>query len=220
MSPAGKTARLRPLRQDAARNRSALLAAAAGVFDMQGLDASVTDVARAAGLGMGTLYRHFPTKAALIDALVHDVLEATIQMAHDASHCDDGAGLEQFLEASARYQAEHSGCLPRLWDTDHKMVKTARHLIAGLLADAQKSGRVRKDLTTTDLTMTMFSLRGVIEATLPVAPDAWRRHLDLLIAGMRPDLEELAHPAVNKATLDKILGKRNRLHSESESASQ
>jgi AcrR family transcriptional regulator len=209
MSPGETKARTRVLRQDAARNRNTLLAAAAEVFELQGLDASVTDVAQAAGLGMGTLYRHFPTKEALIDALVHDVLEATIQMARDAANCPDGRGLEQFLEASARYQAEHSGCLPRLWDTDHDMVKAARHLIAGLLADAKKFGRVRGDLSTTDLTVTMFSLRGVIEATLPIAPDAWQRHLELLIAGMRPGDKELVHPPMNKATLDKVLSKRD-----------
>jgi AcrR family transcriptional regulator len=202
---------LRPLRQDAARNRDRLLAAAAEVFDAQGLDASVTDIARVAGVGIGTLYRRFPTKEALIDALVHDVLDATIQMARDASVCTNGTGLQQFLEASGSYQAEHSGCLPRLWDTDHEMVKAARHLIAGLLADAIKYGQVRKDLTTTDLTVAMFSLRGVIESTLPEAPDAWRRHLDLLIAGMRPEDKELAHPPMSKAKLDKALGKRRRL---------
>jgi hypothetical protein len=91
----------------------------------------------------------------------------------EASAAVDGTGLEQFLEASGNYQAEHSGCLPRLWDTDHEMVKTARRLIAGLLlTEAKKCGRVRKDLTTTDLTVAMFSLRGVIETTIPVAPDA------------------------------------------------
>jgi AcrR family transcriptional regulator len=210
VSSSETTTRPRPLRQDAARNRTTLLAAAAEVFETQGLDASVTDVAHAAGLGMGTLYRHFPTKEALIDALVRGVLEATIQMARDASRCTDGTGLEQFLEASARYQAEHSGCLPRLWDTDHEMVKTARHLIAGLLADAKRAGRVRRDLSTTDLTMTMFSLRGVIEATLPIAPDAWQRHLDLLIAGMRPGLEELRHPPMSKALIDRVLSQRHR----------
>jgi AcrR family transcriptional regulator len=166
------------------------------------------------------LYRRFPTKEALIDALVHDVLDATIQMARDASVCADGTGLQQFLEASGSYHAEHAGCLPRLWDTDHEMVKTARHLIAGLLADAKKHGQVRKDLTTTDLTMAIFSLRGVIETTLPVAPDAWRRHLDLLIAGMRPDDEKLPHAPMSTAILDNVLGKRHLLPPESVSLSR
>ena len=198
----------RPLRKDAARHREQLLAAAVRVFDEQGLDASVTEIARAAGVGIGTLYRRFPTKEALIDTLVHEILGATIQMARDAATSPDGTGLERFLEATGAYQAEHAGCLPRLWNTDHEMVKLARHLIATLLADAKEHGRIRHDLTSTDVTMSMFSLNGVVEATLPIAPDAWRRHLDILIAGMRPADSDLAHRALSPGRLDKVLSAR------------
>jgi AcrR family transcriptional regulator len=203
--PTTSTGAERPLRRDAAENRDRLLAAASRVFDTQGLDASVTDIARAAGVGMGTLYRRFPTKAALIDALVSDILAAIIAMAQDAAGSPDGTGLERFLEAASAYQAAHTGCLPRLWNTDHDMVKTARRLIRNLLTDAQRHHRIRADLTSTDLTMAMFSLRGVLETTLPVAPGAWQRHLDLLIAGMRPAPEDLPHRPLSQAHLDKIL---------------
>jgi AcrR family transcriptional regulator len=195
----------RPLRKDAALHRTQLLAAAVKVFDEQGLDASVTEIARVAGVGVGTLYRRFPTKEALIDALVHDVLDATITMAREAAKAPDGTGLERFLEASGTYQAEHAGCLPRLWNTDHEQVKTARDLIDKLLIDAKRHKRIRHDLTSTDLSLAMFSLRGVLETTLPLAPDAWRRHLDLLIAGMRPADADLSNRALSPAVLDKIL---------------
>lgn len=199
----------RPLRKDAARHREQLLAAAVRVFDEQGLDASVTEIARVAGVGIGTLYRRFPTKQALIDTLVHEVLGAIIQMARDAARSPEGTGLERFLEANGAFQAEHAGCLPRLWNTDHEMVKLARHLIATLLLDAKEHGRVRHDLTSTDLTLAMFSLNGVLEATLPIAPDAWRRHLDVLIAGMRPADSDLPHRALSPARLDKVLAARS-----------
>jgi AcrR family transcriptional regulator len=195
----------RPLRRDAAHNRDRLLAAARQVFDAQGLDASVADVARVAGVGMGTLYRRFSTKEALIEAVVHDVLEATIRMARQAADQPGGGGLEHFLEASGTYQAESPGCLPRLWDTDHEMVRTARYWIARLLADAQEHHRIRADLTSTDLTMVMFSIRSIVEATCHVEPDAWRRHLDLLIAGMRPTTEDFCHEPLSQAQLDAIL---------------
>lgn len=204
------TIEARPLRRDAAENRDRLLAAAVRVFDEHGLDASVAEIARVAGVGMGTLYRHFPTKETLIDALVRDVLDATIEMGEDALAQPDGTGLEHFLEASTSYQAEHTGCLPRLFDADHARVKTARRLIARLLGDAKAHGRIREDLTATDLTLAMISLRGVIESTLPMAPNAWRRHLDLLIAGMRPAPEELPDPPLSAAALDRVLAKRDR----------
>ena len=195
----------RPLRKDAAQHRQQLLAAAVQVFNEQGLDASVTEIARVAGVGIGTLYRRFPTKEALVDALIREILSTTIQMARDALKSPDGVGLERFLAASSAYQAEHAGYLRRLWNTDHEMVKTVRQLIARLLVDAKQHGLIRHDLTSTDLSLAMFSLLGVLEATLPVAPDAWRRHLDLLIAGMRPAAADLPHRALSPASLDKVL---------------
>lgn len=194
----------RPLRRDAAQHRQQLLNAAVQVFNEQGLDASVTEIARVAGVGIGTLYRRFPTKEALVDALIHEILDATIQMARDALTSPDGTGLEIFLVASSAYQAEHAGYLRRLWNTDHEMVKTARHLIARLLVDAKKHDLIRHDLTSTDLSIAMFSLLGVLEATLPIAPNAWRRHLDLLIAGMRPAPTVLPHRALTSASLERI----------------
>jgi AcrR family transcriptional regulator len=195
----------RPLRSDAAKNRERLLTAAGQVFEQKGLEASVADVARAAGVGMGTLYRRFPSKEALIEALVTEVLDATIVMAKQAAERTDGSGLETFLDASGAYQAEHLGCLPKLWNSDHRMVRIARRLIADLLADAQSHGRVRPDLTSTDISMVMWSIRGVLETTRTSAPDAWRRHLDLLIAGMRPAKSALAHAPLTQTQVDRIL---------------
>jgi AcrR family transcriptional regulator len=215
MTSMESTKAVRPLRRDAAENRDRLLAAAAEVFDAHGLDASVADIARSAGVGMGTLYRRFPTKDALIDALVHDVLDATIRMARDAGDAPGGTGLEQFLEAASAFQAEHPGCLPRLWNTDHHMVRTARSLIAGLLSDAQRHGRIRDEVTSTDITMVMFSVRGILAATRPHAPDAWRRHLEFLIAGMRHAPEALTHPPLSQTCLDRILTTRHESAAES-----
>ena len=204
MSSAG--APNRPIRRDALKNRERLLAAAGQVFEEKGLEASVADVARVAGVGMGTFYRRFASKDALIEALVSEVLEATIAMAREAAEWPDGTGLQHFLEASSSYQAEHLGCLPKLWNTDHHLVKTARDLIARLLSDAQAHGRVRSDLTSTDISLVMWSIRGVLETTRTNAPEAWRRYLDLLIAGMRP-ADALPHRPLSQNEVDRILSK-------------
>ena len=102
----------RPMRSDALKNRERLLVAAGRVFEEKGLEASVADVARAAGVGMGTLYRRFPSKEALIEALVSEVLEATIAMAQDAAARPDGTGLEHFLRRRARIRRSTSGACP------------------------------------------------------------------------------------------------------------
>ncbi len=175
------------------------------MFEDKGLDASVADVARVAGVGMGTRYRRFPSKEALIEMLVSEVLAATMAMARDAVASPDGSGLEHFLEASSAYQAEHLGCLPKLWHTDHHLVQTARTLIGGLLADAQAHNRVRSDLTSTDINLVMWPIRGVLETTRADGPDAWRRHLEILIAGMRPADAALGHRPLRQSQVDRIL---------------
>jgi AcrR family transcriptional regulator len=197
----------RPLRRDAAQNREQLLDAAAQVFAAHGLDAGVEEIARVAGVGIGTLYRRFPTKDALIAALVQDVVDTMSRLAVDAARQPDGRGLEYFLTASSAYQAQHRGCLPRLWntDTEHESIQRIRRQIAALLDDAKSHHRVRCDATSTDLTMIMWSIRGVIETTRNVAPDAWRRHLDILIAGLRPADEPLANRPITRAQIDKIV---------------
>lgn len=195
----------RPLRRDAAINRDRLLAAASDLFDSEGLDASVADIAGAAGVGMGTLYRHFPTKEAIIEALVRKVLDATIAMATDAATAPGGTGLERFLEGVGAFQAQHPGCLPRLWNTDDELVRAARRLIAGLLADAQAHGQIRPDVTSSDISMVLLSVRGVLEATYAHAPDGWRRHLEILLAGLRPGGAALVHPPLSPAEHDRVL---------------
>jgi AcrR family transcriptional regulator len=197
----------RPMRRDAAQNRQRLLDAAAGVFAEHGLEASVEEIARVAGVGIGTLYRRFPTKDALVAALVHDVMTTMLRLARESAERPGGAGLEYFLEAASAYQAAHRGCLSRLWNvgTEHDSVHEVRRVIATLLDDAKSSGRIRPDITSTDLTIVLWSIRGVIETTRGAAPDAWRRHLDILIAGLRPAPQPFPHRPLTQASLDQVI---------------
>jgi AcrR family transcriptional regulator len=195
------------VRRDAARNHQRLLEAAGRVFAEQGLDTGVDEVARAAGVGMGTLYRHFPTKDALIGALVDEIIACLVEVAESALARGDGSGLERFLEAAGAVQAAHRGCLPRLWSRTGKeeTQMQLRRLTSRLLTDAKREGRVRRDLAETDVTMMLWSLRGVIETTEAVAPDAWRRHLSLLIAAIRPGGPPLARTPISRAEADRII---------------
>ncbi|MEV4420047.1 TetR/AcrR family transcriptional regulator [Patulibacter sp. NPDC049589] len=195
----GATPTERPLRRDAARNRELLVEAAATVFAEQGLDAGVDEVARVAGVGVGTLYRRFPTKDALIDALVQDLLTSVVAAGREALARADGTGLESFLAYAAEHQARRRGCLPRLWAGDEVtegLRREFRVVAAELLADAQAHGRVRGDLTSQDVSVVLWSIRGVIETTKDVAPDAWRRHLELLVIGLRPSDVRLSSPSL------------------------
>jgi AcrR family transcriptional regulator len=200
----------RPLRRDAEQNRQRLLDAAADVFAEHGLEASVEEIARTAGVGMGTLYRRFPTKDALISALVQDVLTTMLALAREGSERPGGTGLEFFLEAASAYQAAHRGCLPRLWnaDSEHDLVLEVRRRIDAMLAEAKRHGRVRADITSTDVTIVLWAIRGIIETTQGGAPEAWQRHLDIFIAGLRPAADPLPDRVLSREKLDKLLSGR------------
>jgi AcrR family transcriptional regulator len=197
----------RPLRRDAQQNRRRLLDAAAEVFAEHGLEAGVEEIARTAGVGMGTLYRRFPTKDALIAALVHDVLSTMLEIAQESTERPDGTGLEHFLEAASSYQAAHRGCLSRLWnaDTEHDLVEEIRRLITAMLTDAERHGRVRAGITSMDVTIALWAIRGIIETTQGRAPEAWQRHLDIFMAGLRPASQPLPRQVLSREELDALI---------------
>jgi AcrR family transcriptional regulator len=197
----------RPLRRDAARNRERLLETAAEVFADQGLEAGVVDIARLAGVGMGTLYRRFPSKDALIEELVSELLADLLYDAREALGEPDGRGLETFLYALGTRQSSPLGFLPRLWTTpDHaKLMSDIQDVARELLAEAQRQGQVRADLAPADVFTIMWSLRGVIEATRGIAPNAWRRHLDIILAGLAPANAPLPHEPLPPAVMDDVI---------------
>lgn len=184
------------LRRDAARNRDKILKAARAAFDEEGVDVGVEVIAQRAGVGVGTLYRRFPTKELLIEAVVSEVLEAVLSAAQTALANESPAdGLTEYLRAVGWLQFEHAGCLTRLWndspgDVRHRIEEAGR----SLLARAQQAGAVRNDLVYEDVVVLFWSLRGVIETTATVSPEAWLRHLDLLVRSVAPGGEPLRHP--------------------------
>jgi AcrR family transcriptional regulator len=189
------------LRRDAARNRDKILKAARATFDEEGVDVGVEVIAQRAGVGVGTLYRRFPTKELLIEAVVSEVLDLVLSAARTALANESPAdGFTEYLRAVGRLQFEHAGCLTRLWNNSAGDVRD-RIEDAGrsLLARAQQAGAVRDDLVYEDVIVLFWSLRGVIETTATVSPEAWRRHLDLLVRSLVPGGEPLRHPPLTAA---------------------
>src|SRR4051794_32584313 len=181
-------------RADAVRNRSRLVEAGREVFADRGPDASLEEIARRAGVGIGTLYRHFPTRDALIETIYAEHIGEVEVLAKDAAEADDAwAGLSAFLEGVLELQARN---LPLraafLQRTDGGSGLVAEHrrrilpLLERLVERARSQGAVRGDLTIGDFTAAMWSFTPVFEATAGIAPDAWRRHLTIVLDGMRP----------------------------------
>ncbi len=195
------------LRKDAARNRDKILAAARSSFDEDGVDVGVEVIAQRAGVGVGTLYRRFPTKELLIEAVINEVLERVQSAAESAAEHDSPAdGFTEYIRAVGWLQFEHAGCLTRLWNTATDDVRRQRiaELTRELLAQAQAAGAVRSDLVYEDVIVLFWSLRGVIETTSAVSPDAWLRHLDLLLGALAPSDRPLQHPPLTAEQVEQV----------------
>jgi AcrR family transcriptional regulator len=189
----------RPLRRDAEENRRRLLEAAAELFATRGLEASVEEIAHAAGVGMGTLYRRFPTKEALIDQLVDDLLDDVLAAGRRATQIADGTGLHAFLhDVATSYQARR-GCISRLWTRPRLESYHVEFdaVCAELITKGQAAGRVRVDCVPTDILVLFWAIRGIVESTGDAAPEAWRRHVDIVLAGLHPSACPLAHAPVS-----------------------
>ena len=183
----------RPLRRDAERNRQRILAAAAEVFTERGLDATLDEVARAAGVGIGTVYRRFPDKESLIAELFRDRIDALVTVAEEACAAPDPwQGLVGYLEFAAATMAGDIGLrqLMMFGTYERDQVCYARDrmqpVISKLVERAQAAGDLRPDFRATDVKMIGFMLSSVAEYAAAAAPEVWRRYLGMLIDGLRP----------------------------------
>lgn len=179
---------VKPLRRDAAANRERVLDAAAEVFHEHGLGAGLDDVARRAGVGVGTVYRRFPSREALLEALLSDLLQVYLDEAERARALPDGTGLASFVRTVAEVQATPRGCALRLWSSPAVEALRAQlhERMAVLVADAQQHGTCRGGITVADLVGVLVALRGVRETPTSTGGLDWRRHLELCLAGLRP----------------------------------
>jgi AcrR family transcriptional regulator len=200
----------RPLRRDASINRRRLLAAAHTVFSRDGLEAGVGEVAAEAGVGVGTLYRHFGAKEALIDALVDEFVSDVERATAEAVQQPDGRGLEHYFMAIGEALVTHRACLPRVWESPRAVrLVELRPTVQALLVEAQEHGRIHPAVTRSDIAVLTWSLRSVISTTVGVAPDAWRRHLEVMVSGYRPSAE-LLHPPLTPEQLEAAEERRHR----------
>jgi AcrR family transcriptional regulator len=194
-----------PLRKDAQRNRERLVEAARTVFAERGLDVALDEVARRAGVSIGTLYNRFPTRADLVAAVFADRRETLIETAEHALAMDDPwAGFTHFVEQVCRMQAADRGyndlsarSIPQAAPTpDHVR---GRELMVEVIERAKRSGTLRPDFVLADMAFVTWAITRTIEATADVDPDAWRRHLGFVLDGLRA---EAAHPLPVPALTD------------------
>ncbi|WP_163541689.1 TetR/AcrR family transcriptional regulator [Occultella kanbiaonis] len=179
-------------RADAARNRRLLLAAAADEFAEHGLDASVADIARRAGVGKGTVFRHFATKDDLIAAILIDRMAELSDLGEHLLDADDAeAGLREFLTAAARQRQERDLSFLAAASESSAEVAGARErmldAIDRLVERSRAQGVVREDITGTDVFLLMCAPNYVAGYVPNASPDLWRRYLAVILDGLRPE---------------------------------
>jgi AcrR family transcriptional regulator len=180
------------LRADARRNLDRILAAAREVFAEQGIDAPMTEVARRAGVGHGTLYRRFPTREQLMLTMLEQRLEELVDAAEAAEAEEDAwralVGVIERLgemHTADRSVVESIECravhaTPRLMALKVSLLDA----LGRLLGRAQQAGQARPDLEPSDLPHLIAAATRTI-ASGPESSDLWRRYLAVIVDGMR-----------------------------------
>ena len=181
----------RPLRADARRNRDGLLTAALAAFNREGTDVSLEVIARYAGVGIGTLYRHFPSREALLEAVYRRENERLCQAAHDLLTTRPPAqALALWADEFVRYAATKRGLAAAL----KSMISDRSEIFAesrtrmtnaaqALLDAAQRSRDVGDGVTGADLVRALGGL--CMQAATPEESEQARRLVGLLLDGLR-----------------------------------
>ena len=168
------------LRADAERNRGLVLEAARAVFAEHGLEAGVAEVAERAGVGVGTIFRRFPTKDDLLVAVLEDRVRDIVELARGAH------SFREFVTAATSVHV-HDRCFcesvdQELFDREElrRGRDEVREHVGSLLRRAQDAGEVRRDVTVDDVAVVVLGVARSAPA------DGWRRYLDFALDGLRP----------------------------------
>ncbi|QUQ69364.1 TetR/AcrR family transcriptional regulator [Kutzneria sp. CA-103260] len=179
----------RPLRSDAIRNRDKLLAAAAQEFGAQGLDAPLEHIAKRAGVSIGTLYNHFPTRDDFFNALLPERIGPAMDQIAARALADDDPwrGFETYLDGifalQAKDRALRDAISQRITLTPEVLAVCQRGLehAVRVIDRAKAAGRLRPDFEPADLTPLVLAVSEVIQRD----PDGWRRFLAFHLDGLR-----------------------------------
>ena len=200
------------LRADAARNRELIVGAAAELFAEKGLDVSTAEIATRAGVGEGTLFRRFPTKQDLVDAVLEQKMRDSIEsMREFAADPDPARGIERlFFETIGRklkadvgfMEAAGQRCMT--CDAFSGLRGESLELMATILKRAQEAGAVRADIQPQDLSFLMMSAAVSLRSPMPgLREDLWKRYTRVILDGLRPECaSKLSPPAPSRKLLE------------------
>jgi AcrR family transcriptional regulator len=180
------------LRRDAERNRRRILAAARRLIAERGLGVGYEEIAREADVGVGTVYRRFPTRDGLFHELFHDRVDTVVAIAEEALAVEDPwEGLCQFMRRDFELQSSDRGLREFMLgcadsaELRRRAGERIQPLVAELVERAHASGRLRADVGQGDIEIILAMLGGLIDASIHVDPDLWRRYLAMVLDGIQ-----------------------------------
>ena len=215
MTDSQQLPKTRPLRRDAELNRQRILRAASEVFTARGLQASLDDVARQAGVGVGTVYRRFPDKESLAEALFEERINSLVGLAEKGlADPDSWDGLVMFLREAGHLLASDRGLREILMFARYGKVRVERGkakmqpVVSALIQRAQRDGKVRADLAPTDFPFIELMLGTAAEYAVDVRPEIWLRYLTLIVDGLCPARDKITPfpvPALQPAEMVQVM---------------
>lgn len=173
-------------------NRARIVSAALRIYGEVGSAANLDDIARAAGVGPATLYRHFPSKEHLVRAVLDGFYRRLLDISDEALAVPPAQGLEEFLVTVGHEIAAQRGLASHLWGelAPTEVLAALRDRTRCLLERAQQAHAVAESVTLDDVASAVRGMRGIIE----VDGGAWRRHLNYVLIGFREGQQEGATP--------------------------
>jgi len=202
----------RPLRRDAEINLARILIAGRDVFAEHGYDATMEQIAGRAGVGIGTLYRRFPHKSDLVEAVIEDAGRRTLEIAESVvARCPPAEGIFTFLRRCIAAPSCWRMIASRLPVSDQTPGFALSHIapvVEVLLDGARRAGTIRPDVAFTDVAVLLISVRAVADLCDPHVPDASARFLEMALDGLRPGGAPLAIAPMSVAQLSIILSGR------------
>jgi AcrR family transcriptional regulator len=202
------------LRRDAERNRRRILAAARKLIAARGLGVGYEEIAREADVGVGTVYRRFPTRDGLYHELFYDRVDAVVEIAEEALAVEDPwEGLCQFMRRDFELQSSDRGLREFLLggadstELGRRSRERIQPLVTELVGRAQAAGRLRTDVGESDIAVILAMLGGLIDASTHVEPELWRRYLTMVLDGIQSGSrhDELPGKPPDQPQLDQVL---------------
>lgn len=204
----------KPVRKDVVRNRGLLMQSAEALFADRGTEVSLEEIARHAGVGVATAYRHFASRQALVEAMVESRIGKFLAVLRECELiADPREAFETYLYRICELQATDRGMRQAISayhgiDKVSEFRERGKQLFEGLFDRAKQAGAFRADCEPSDIVVVFWMVGKVSDATSRISPDQWRRQLDFLLDGLRAEAaprRPSATPALSMEQIETIM---------------